>query len=81
MHPLAADDLILEIAADRARGRQPSDVGGGLFRADGVAALEVDGHGDADGGDDAPGMGQRLLQRHVLAVLGSIGARHRCARH
>ena len=40
---LAADDLVLEIAADRARRGQADDIVGALVRVIGIGAFEIDG--------------------------------------
>ena len=52
---------------------------GRRVRTDRVTALEIDGDGHAHRGDDPPGIGERLLQRNVLAIRSAIGTRNRCA--
>src|SRR5215207_156171 len=43
VHTLAADDLVFEIAADRARRGQADDILGALVRVIGIGAFEIDG--------------------------------------
>ena len=69
----AADNLVLEIAADRASRRQPRDIARSLGRVVRIGAFEVDRDGKVDRLDDPLGIGQREVQRHLLAIAEPIG--------
>ena len=73
VEPFAADDAVLEIAADGARFEgEPRRFRHG-FRFGAVAALEIDGDGKLDGGGDAAQIVEREVARQVFAVLVAEG--------
>ena len=70
---LAADHLILEIAADRAGRGEHGGVGfdqGGVER---IAALEIDRQRQLDRLDDPRRIGEREGDRHLFAVGPAVG--------
>ncbi len=79
MQPLAANHLVLEVAADRACRREPHDIGGPLFGVVGVGPLEIDRQGQVDRVGDPLRIGEREVDRHVLAVGPSLCIGHRMA--
>jgi hypothetical protein len=79
VEPLAADDLILEVAADRAGVGQPPRVLAAFFRVGGISALEVDRDRKLKRLDNAPRIGQREVDRHLLAIGPAVGVGDRMA--
>ena len=76
MQPLAADHLILEIAPNRARRREPHDIGRVLRQVDRISPLEIDAHRQIDRAHHAGRVGQREIERHLLTIGPAIGVRN-----
>ena len=76
---LAADHLILEIAADRAGRRQLRHVRRHAVGRDRIGALEVDRDRQLDRRDDPLGIGQRQFQRQPLGIVIAVRRRDRRA--
>ena len=79
VHPLAADHLVLEIAADRTGSGQESHVFAGLLGIGRIGAFEIDRQRQLDRLGDPPGIGQREVDRHLLAIGKSVGIGDRMA--
>ena len=76
MQALAADDLVLEIAADRAGLGEPRDIRRAFFGIGRIGAFEIDRERQLDGLDDPPGIGEGEVERHLLrrrAEAGGVG--------
>ncbi len=79
MQSLAADHLVLEVTADRAGDGEPRDIGspfGGIGR---IGAFEIDGERQLDRIGDALRIGEREVERDLLAVAEPGGIADRVA--
>ena len=76
---LSADDLVLEIAADRAGLGKPRDIGRAFFGIGRVSALEIHRQRQLDRLDDPPRIGEREVDRHLLPVGPAVGVGDRMA--
>ena len=86
MKPLAADDLILEIAADRAGFGEARHVRAAFLGVGRISPFEIDGQRNLDRADDSPCVGEDIIERDLLHVAESrriadrVASRCKCLR-